>query len=106
MGTTTAEMHSLRTHPNGPTLISMDTGTTSLDLEPDSCILSAGNSTQDRFGCPDTDGDGWSDGGDAFPADPSEVLDTDSDGIGDNADSDDDNDGVDDVADEFPLGSN
>ena len=57
---------------------------------------------------PDTDGDGYCDGPiavdliclagpDAFPTDPSEWLDTDGDGIGNNADTDDDGDGLDDV---------
>jgi hypothetical protein len=51
----------------------------------------------------DSDGDGVSDGGDAFPTDPSEAIDTDGDGIGDNADQDDDNDGVLDADDAFPT---
>ena len=34
------------------------------------------------------------DSDDAFPTDPSEIVDTDGDGIGDNADTDDDGDGV------------
>jgi gliding motility-associated-like protein len=41
----------------------------------------------------DLDGDGYLNSVDAFPNDPSEYLDTDVDGIGDNADQDDDNDG-------------
>ena len=41
----------------------------------------------------DIDGDGYSNGEDAFPNDPYEYQDTDGDGIGDNADKDDDNDG-------------
>lgn len=44
----------------------------------------------------DSDGDGVSDTDDAFPLDPSEWTDTDVDGIGNNADIDDDNDGFDD----------
>ena len=40
---------------------------------------------------------------DIFPLDAGEWLDTDNDGIGDNADTDDDNDNVDDTADAFPL---
>jgi hypothetical protein len=52
----------------------------------------------------DTDGDGVPDVEDAFPNDPSEWLDTDSDGIGNNADTDDDNDGVPDAFDATPLG--
>lgn len=42
----------------------------------------------------DSDGDGVPDSLDAFPTDPSETEDTDEDGIGNNADTDDDNDGM------------
>lgn len=42
----------------------------------------------------DGDGDGVADACDAFPRDPTEWLDTDGDGTGDNADPDDDNDGM------------
>lgn len=42
----------------------------------------------------DIDNDGIPDQYDAFPYDPTETTDTDSDGIGDNADTDDDNDGM------------
>jgi hypothetical protein len=52
---------------------------------------------------PDTDGDSFIDGADAFPLDPDEWLDTDRDGIGNNADTDDDGDGMPDVNDPFPL---
>ena len=45
----------------------------------------------------DTDGDGVIDSLDAFPADPTETVDTDADGIGNNADPDDDNDGYPDL---------
>jgi len=56
----------------------------------------------------------WPDGGtqenpngsddvDAFPYDPSETMDSDNDGIGNNADNDDDNDGVMDYDDAFPI---
>ena len=45
----------------------------------------------------DTDNDGVKDYTDAFPLDPAETLDTDHDGIGDNADPDDDGDGLSDV---------
>ena len=47
----------------------------------DSCPTVYGNSTIDRYGCLDTDGDGWSDAGDDFPNDPSEYLDTDGDNV-------------------------
>ncbi|MEK7544704.1 MAG: PKD domain-containing protein [Patescibacteria group bacterium] len=50
----------------------------------------------------DTDGDGVIDGKDAFPLDPKESKDSDHDGIGDNADSDRDNDGIPNIKDKFP----
>ena len=53
-------------------------------FEPDACVLVAGSSTEDRFGCPDADGDGWSDDGDEYPADPLQWADSDGDGYGDN----------------------
>ncbi|MAW24218.1 MAG: hypothetical protein CBC07_006040 [Cellvibrionales bacterium TMED47] len=52
---------------------------------------------------PDSDFDGTLDGLDAFPLDNTESLDTDSDGIGNNADTDDDGDGHFDLLDAFPL---
>ena len=100
------------------------------DLE-DGCMLIAGNSTFDRFGCIDSDGDGYSDGdaqwntsdgSDAFPLEATQNADQDSDGFGDNpsgfeADDcpttqgssfrdsfgcvDEDNDGMSDVSDDF-----
>ncbi len=42
----------------------------------------------------DTDGDGYDDATDVFPLDPTEWADADGDGIGDNADPDDDNNGI------------
>ncbi len=51
----------------------------------------------------DRDHDGVPDNLDAFPDDPNESVDTDSDGIGNNADTDDDNDGFLDQNDVFPL---
>ena len=53
----------------------------------------------------DTDGDNVPDADDAFPLDPTESVDTDNDGTGDNADTDDDGDNVLDVDDAFPLDS-
>jgi len=59
----------------------------------DDCPLTIGSSTQDRTGCPDTDGDGWSDpstdwgsseGADVFINDETQWSDADSDGVGDN----------------------
>jgi DNA-directed RNA polymerase subunit F len=49
----------------------------------DDCPNIAGSSTQDANGCPDTDGDGYSDSGDIFPTDSSQWNDTDGDGYGD-----------------------
>ena len=51
--------------------------------ENDDCPNIAGSSTQDATGCPDTDGDGYSDSGDIFPVDSSQWNDTDGDGYGD-----------------------
>jgi len=53
----------------------------------------------------DFDGDGIVDDQDAFPNDPNEWEDTDSDGIGNNADLDDDNDGAPDGVDSRPTDS-
>lgn len=53
----------------------------------------------------DSDGDGVIDGQDAFPNDPTETVDTDLDGVGNNADLDDDNDGIPDT-DELTNGLN
>jgi len=50
----------------------------------DACPVTHGTSTEDRLGCPDTDGDGWSDDGDAFMLDITQWADGDSDGYGDN----------------------
>ena len=60
---------------------------------PDACVGVQGFSTQDRFGCPDTDSDGYSDpdtgwtaanGADLWPNDITQWVDTDGDGYGDN----------------------
>ncbi len=52
---------------------------------------------------PDTDGDNVNDNIDLFPLDVNEWEDTDNDGTGNNADTDDDNDNVLDDDDAFPL---
>ena len=57
----------------------------SSDIDGDGCR----DSDQDE----DDDGDGYPDESDKFPVDPSEWMDTDNDGVGDNADLDDDSDG-------------
>ncbi len=60
----------------------------------DDCNTTAGTSTVDRTGCPDTDNDGYSNpdgtwtvnnGADAFPSDTTQWADTDFDGYGDNS---------------------
>jgi hypothetical protein len=51
----------------------------------------------------DTDGDGVPNSRDAFPKDKNEWLDTDREGTGNNADLDDDNDGISDI-DEIKYG--
>jgi len=65
------------------------TGTT-----PDGCPSVNGFSNQDRYGCPDSDSDGYSDpdenwtsvqGADALPSDGTQWVDGDGDGYGDNA---------------------
>ena len=53
-------------------------------LKPDLCPFQFGNSTNDRFGCSDIDGDGYSDLADLFPNNPTQWNDTDGDGFGDN----------------------
>ena len=77
----------------------------------DACPDTSGTSTEDVRGCPDRDGDGTSDQGDAFPDDANETADADGDGVGDNADAfpndrnetlDSDGDGVGDNIDAFP----
>ena len=50
----------------------------------DACPTEVGTSSQDRFGCPDGDGDGYSDEGDVFPTDYTQWADSDNDGYGDN----------------------
>jgi len=54
--------------------------------QPDSCPTEYGTSSEDRFGCPDGDSDGWSEAADAFPSETSQWSDIDGDGYGDNAD--------------------
>ena len=41
----------------------------------DGCILQSGTSILDSIGCPDNDGDGWSNNGDSFPNDDSQYSD-------------------------------
>ena len=59
-------------------------GDSSEGNNPDDCPSQWGNSTLDRNGCPDTDGDGVSNMFDKLPDDSSQWLDFDDDGFGDN----------------------
>ncbi len=52
-------------------------------FQADSCPDILGTSTLDKFGCLDTDGDGWSDSGDMLPLEPTQYEDSDLDGYGD-----------------------
>jgi hypothetical protein len=73
------------------------TGTASLAFElqiTDSGGLSATDSVRIVVQSGDIDADGVPNSQDAFPNDPAEWKDSDRDGIGDNADPDDDNDGI------------
>ena len=54
--------------------------------QPDSCKEVFGNSTMDRFGCVDSDGDGWADETDFADFDPSQWSDADGDGVADEVD--------------------
>jgi len=51
----------------------------------DMCPLMYGTSTEDRFGCIDSDSDGWSDAGDQMPNEPTQYQDSDGDGWGDDS---------------------
>ena len=66
-------------------------------VESDECPSVSGTSTEDRDGCPDGDGDGWSDPdsmnpvppigtADAYPTEPTQWRDRDGDGFGDELD--------------------
>lgn len=55
----------------------------------DACPNTPGDSTMDRLGCQDADGDGYSNGGDVFIYEVTQWNDTDGDGFGDNNGPDD-----------------
>jgi hypothetical protein len=53
----------------------------------DNCLTEFGTTTQHGLiGCPDDDNDGWANSIDVFPMNNTEWIDTDEDGVGDNAD--------------------
>ena len=55
-------------------------------LNGDDCPDTIGNSTggEGLYGCPDRDGDGWADSVDMLPDEPTQWVDTDNDGFGNN----------------------
>jgi len=68
-----------------PNTVDLDDDGDGIPDTTDACPTQAGNSSIDVVACPDTDGDGYSNQGDAFPNDGSQYTDADSDGYGDNA---------------------
>ena len=50
----------------------------------DSCTSDVGSSFANKFGCPDQDLDGWSDDEDDLPSNPTQWIDRDGDGYGEN----------------------
>ena len=60
-------------------------GSNALGLVLDGCPNVYGTSTNPSPGCPDSDEDGWANTDDDFPLDPTQFLDYDGDGFGDNA---------------------
>ena len=68
-------------------------GDNAMGANPDACPSTAGTSANDRLGCADSDGDGYSDpdagwttaqGADEWPSDATQWVDADADGYGDN----------------------
>jgi alpha-tubulin suppressor-like RCC1 family protein len=59
-------------------------GDSLIGFQGDACPNTVGTSIEDRFGCIDTDNDGWSDDGDLFSNNPTQWADRDGDGYGDN----------------------
>ena len=60
-------------------------GDNQFGLNPDSCPNQFGLSFIDKYGCLDTDQDGYSDEGDSFVQNPTQWADLDGDGYGDNS---------------------
>ena len=59
-------------------------GDSLIGFQGDACPNTIGTSIEDRFGCIDSDNDGWSDEGDLFANNPTQWADRDGDGYGDN----------------------
>ena len=53
-------------------------------FEGDACPSIYGQSSEDKYGCVDSDGDGWSNDGDDLPLNPTQWIDRDGDGYGEN----------------------
>jgi len=79
---------------NCPEVVNADQLDSDVDLVGDVCDNCPDDSNPSQV---DSDSDGFGDDCDALPSDPTEWLDTDGDTIGNNADLDDDNDGLTDV---------
>ncbi|MCA9564086.1 MAG: VCBS repeat-containing protein, partial [Myxococcales bacterium] len=80
-------------------MVSQSDGTEDLESE---VLSSDARDTGEEIIVPACDDDGVPDDEDAFPCDPNEWLDTDNDGIGNNADPDDDNDTLSDIEESEP----
>ena len=60
-------------------------GDNAAGVDPDHCPGAFGTSTEmGHLGCPDADGDGYSDTDDEFPSDDTQWIDADNDGFGEN----------------------
>ena len=68
-----------------PNMEDLDDDNDGVPDELDACPTQVGNSSLDVVGCVDSDGDGVSNNGDAFPNDVTQQTDSDQDGYGDNA---------------------
>ena len=88
---------------NCPTVYNPDQADTNSNGVGDACESGGQPLNLSMFQVKDTDGDGTPDMLDAFPTDNTEAVDTDGDGTGNNADTDDDGDGIADVSDNCPL---
>jgi len=82
------------TDPYGPPAADDDTGDDDATGDDDTTGDDDSTGDDDTTAEVDSDGDGVPDADDAFPEDPTEWEDTDGDGTGNNADNDDDNDGI------------
>ena len=91
----------------GTSTLGFDVGCVDSDLDgwadiSDDCPFEYGNSSEnDKIGCLDSDGDGWANVDDDFDYEPTQWLDTDSDGYGDNQEGVNPDDCLDDSGDSY-----